>query len=97
VLANAARIGTDREILAVAAEKLGVKPPELEQALFADLPGERIVRPLPPEWTPAELIPVANLDLVQKLLRRSPIAACSFAAQPAPSSDPPSAAAFSAR
>src|SRR5204862_143095 len=50
---------------------LGVTPAELEAALFADLPGERLVAGLPVPLSPAELALRANLGLTQGLLCRA--------------------------
>jgi hypothetical protein len=49
------------------AATLGVTADELQDSLFADLPGERLIAPLP-SLSPAELALRTNLALVQALL-----------------------------
>jgi len=58
-------------VLAGAAERLGVTPGALRQALFADLPGERLALPPPEGLDPGELALRANSLLAQALLERS--------------------------
>jgi hypothetical protein len=70
-LARAARAAPRHVVLEAAAEILGVAPDVALAFLFADLPEERSVGPLPCDLTPISLIPVANLEVVQHLLRRT--------------------------
>ncbi len=63
-------VAGDDEVWQSAAAKLGITREVLEDALFADLPGERIVSSTP-DLTVAELVPRGNLELVQRLIRRS--------------------------
>ncbi len=55
-------------ILSTVATSLGVAPEDLQDSLFADLPGERLVDPLAPPLSAVELALRANLSLVQALL-----------------------------
>jgi hypothetical protein len=72
VFGEAARSGDDRAaVLDRVAHSLGVSTAELEDALFGDLPGERMVVPLDPPLAPQELALRANLVLVQALLFRA--------------------------
>jgi hypothetical protein len=57
--------------LARVASSLAVTPEELEAALFADLPGERVVTGLGASLSPTELALRANLALTQALLFRA--------------------------
>lgn len=63
--------GPREAVMASAAEALGIDAASVEQALFADLPGERIVvsRGALPE--PAELAIDANLEMCRSLLMRA--------------------------
>ena len=70
-LGRATMSGSARAVLEPASQKLGLTYQEIQAALFADLPGERAVGALPVDLTAASLIPRANLELVQHLLRRS--------------------------
>lgn len=63
--------GGRREVLSRLADRLGTTPAELDEALFADLPGERRLAPPPEALDPGELALRANLDIAQSLLRRS--------------------------
>lgn len=68
---EAARAGDPAEVRARVAASLGVSPRALEQALFADLPGETVVVwPASPP-SPARLALEANLDLARGLLSRA--------------------------
>lgn len=58
------------EVLAACALDLGVTPGALRDALFADLPGERLALP-PASLDPGELALRANLLLAQALLARA--------------------------
>jgi uncharacterized protein len=58
-------------LLARVAGSFGVTPADLEDSLFADLPGERVLADLPVSLSPAELALRANLGLVQGLLGRA--------------------------
>jgi predicted nuclease of restriction endonuclease-like RecB superfamily len=53
------------------ASSFGVTPADLEGALFADLPGERVLADLSVPLSPAELALRANLSLIQGLLGRA--------------------------
>jgi len=72
VFLTATRSGAEREaVLAEVATGLGVTPAELSHAVFADLPGERLVT-LPAEVSsPGDLALRANLAIAQTLLFRS--------------------------
>jgi hypothetical protein len=70
-LARAAHAGPRQIVLETAARTLGVAPDVAFSFLFADLPEERSVGPLPGDLTPISLIPLANLEVVQYLLRRT--------------------------
>ncbi len=59
------------EVVASIARGLAISPQELEDALFADLPGERIVAVLAPPLSPPELAARANLALASGLLGRA--------------------------
>ena len=72
VFGEAARSPASREdILAAAAHRLGVSAAEVEAALFADLPGERLVASPSRPLSPGELALRANLALVQSLMFRA--------------------------
>jgi predicted nuclease of restriction endonuclease-like RecB superfamily len=58
-------------IVAMVADHLGHTSAELEQSLFADLPGERVVVPPEHPISPGELALRANLMLAQGLLFRA--------------------------
>lgn len=63
--------GQHSQIFRKIASDLNLDPKEIEQSLFADLPSEQHVcapRPMP---SSAELVPKANLVLVQTLLRQA--------------------------
>jgi hypothetical protein len=70
-LTRAAQAGPRHDVLETAARALGVAPDVALAFLFADLPEERSVGPLPCDLTPISLIPPANLEVVQYLLRRT--------------------------
>jgi predicted nuclease of restriction endonuclease-like RecB superfamily len=70
-LARSAQAGPRHVVLETAAGTIGVAPDIALAYLFADLPEERSVGPLPGDLTPISLIPLANLDVVQHLLRRT--------------------------
>jgi predicted nuclease of restriction endonuclease-like RecB superfamily len=72
LFAAAAQSGEERSVvLAAAARKLGVTADALEESLFADLPGERLVV-APRQWpSPQELALRANQAIAQTLLARS--------------------------
>ena len=71
VFAEAARTEQPRApVLSSVAATLGVTAGELQDSLFADLPGERLIAPLP-SLSPAELTLRTNLALVQALLSRA--------------------------
>ena len=55
----------------VAAGKLGVSREQLLESLFADLPAERRLSPLPKDLTPADLALRTNLALARALLFRA--------------------------
>ena len=59
------------QVLAIAARRLETTPDALEQALFSDVPGERIVRAPAEPTTPPELALRVNLALAQSVLRRA--------------------------
>jgi hypothetical protein len=59
------------EALATVAAELGVGEEQLADALFADLPSERRILPLPRELSPASLALLANQELAAALLGRS--------------------------
>lgn len=58
------------EVLAACAAELRIAPQALREALFADLPGERLALP-PASLDPAELALRANLLVAQSLLARA--------------------------
>lgn len=71
VFAEAARTeGPRAAVLSSVAGTLGVTADQLQDSLFADLPGERLIAPLP-SLSPAELALRTNLALVQALLSRA--------------------------
>ncbi|MEK7836396.1 MAG: DUF790 family protein, partial [candidate division NC10 bacterium] len=71
VFAEAARTKEPRAtVLSTVAATLGVAADELQDSLFADLPGERLIAPLP-SLSPGELALRTNLALVQALLSRA--------------------------
>lgn len=59
------------EILALASDRLNVRPQALEEALFGDLPGERIVRSPAQPVIPSELALRVNLALAQSMIHRA--------------------------
>jgi predicted nuclease of restriction endonuclease-like RecB superfamily len=72
VFVEAAGTGEPRAlVLARVAATLGVAAERLDAALFADLPGERLVAELPDPVSPGELALRANLALAQALLFRA--------------------------
>jgi predicted nuclease of restriction endonuclease-like RecB superfamily len=72
VFGKAAQNAENRDtILSSAAEVLDVSPIALEKALFADLPGERVVTPLEHPLSPLELALRANLALAQGFVFRA--------------------------
>lgn len=72
VFAEAARTaGPPATVLSTVAANLGVTAEELQDSLFADLPGERLIAPPPHTLSPAELALRTNLALVQALLSRA--------------------------
>ena len=58
-------------LLTRVAGAVGATPDDLEDSLFADLPGERVLADLPGSLSPAELALRANLSLIQSLLGRA--------------------------
>jgi predicted nuclease of restriction endonuclease-like RecB superfamily len=58
-------------LLTRVASAVGATPDDLEDSLFADLPGERVLADLPESLSPAELALRANLSLIQSLLGRA--------------------------
>lgn len=72
VFGEAARSRASRDVvLATVARQLGVREAELDAALFADLPGERVVASPDRIPSPGELALRANLTLVQGLIFRA--------------------------
>lgn len=72
--ATEARIATggDRaRAIAIAAERLGAKPADVEASLFADLPGEKKVAPLAATLSPEELRRRVNAALIAGFLLRA--------------------------
>ncbi|HET9555163.1 MAG TPA: DUF790 family protein [Anaeromyxobacteraceae bacterium] len=70
--ARARSPGEDAEaVLAASAGRLGLAPEALRQALFADLPGERLALPPPGDLDPGELALRANSLLAQAVLERA--------------------------
>ncbi|MCA9591825.1 MAG: DUF790 family protein [Myxococcales bacterium] len=69
VFEAAARHG--QAALAKVSEELGIGEDQLAGSLFADLPSERRVRPLPTELTPGQLSRITNQELAGSLLARS--------------------------
>ena len=70
--AAAAAAATPRlAVLSRVAESLGVTALELENALFADLQGERRVAALPKSVSPSRLAVDANIAIVSSLVRRA--------------------------
>jgi uncharacterized protein len=63
--------GPRDEVLARVATSLGMSPAELEAALFADLPSERVASHLAVSLSPSELALRVNLTLAQTLLYRA--------------------------
>ena len=61
------------EVLALAARRLETTPAVLEQALFSDLPAERIVKGPAERPAPLELALRVNLALAQSVVRRSTV------------------------
>jgi len=58
------------EVLAACAAEMHIAPQALHEALFADLPGERLALP-PPSLDPGDLALRANLLIAQSLLARA--------------------------
>ena len=72
VFALAAMAPRERhEVLALAARRLETRPAVVEQALFSDLPAERIVKGPSEPPVPLELALRVNLALAQSVVRRS--------------------------
>jgi hypothetical protein len=72
VFLEGARSNAGRDqVLAAVASALGVGVTELQDALFADLPGEQIVGAPPQPLSPGELALRANLAIAQAFLARS--------------------------
>jgi predicted nuclease of restriction endonuclease-like RecB superfamily len=72
VFAEAARTeASPAAILAAVATTVGVSAEALQDSLFADLPGERLVALPPPTLSAVELALRTNLSLVQALLSRA--------------------------
>jgi predicted nuclease of restriction endonuclease-like RecB superfamily len=72
VFAEAARASTAAgAVLSSVAASLGVSAGDLQDSLFADLPGERLVAAPPRALSPAELALRTNLAIVQALLFRA--------------------------
>ena len=69
--AAAAAVPVAETIMASAADELGVDPTALAESLFADLPGERVVRAPDPVPAAAEIALRTNLAVVQAALMRS--------------------------
>lgn len=70
--AAAATQEVEREaIIGAVACELGVDAPSLLESLFADLPGERVVRPPASSPTAAEVVLRTNLAIVQAALMRA--------------------------
>jgi predicted nuclease of restriction endonuclease-like RecB superfamily len=59
------------EVLATVGRRLGLSADELAQALFSDLPGERVIAPPAQAHSPCELALRVNLALAQGLLFRA--------------------------
>ncbi|HUG36852.1 MAG TPA: DUF790 family protein [Candidatus Limnocylindrales bacterium] len=69
VFGEAARgAGPPPAVLSTVAANLGVTPEDLDDSLFADLPGERLVGPASAPASPGDLALRINLALVQALL-----------------------------
>jgi hypothetical protein len=58
-------------VIAATAKALDCSAAQLQAAILADLPGEKLIPRLPPQLHPAELALRVNLALVQALLRRA--------------------------
>jgi predicted nuclease of restriction endonuclease-like RecB superfamily len=72
VFVEAARSDAEADVvLAAVAASLGVTSTELREALFADLPGERLVAAPSEAWSPGDVALSANLVMAQALLFRS--------------------------
>jgi hypothetical protein len=71
VFSAAARLPSREEALGEAARELSASPAEIEAALFADLPGERLVVAPAAPASPPDLALRCNLALVQGLLFRA--------------------------
>ncbi len=67
----AATAGSRPEVLKRIGERLGLDPTALAAALFADLPGERIVQPPRTVPTPTDAIRQINLTMAQAMLFRA--------------------------
>lgn len=59
------------DVLRSVAASLAVSASELESALFADLPGERRIAPLPLALSPSRLVMDANLAIISSFMRRA--------------------------
>jgi predicted nuclease of restriction endonuclease-like RecB superfamily len=67
----AASADSREEALAAAGHALGLDSAAIEGLLFADLPGERVVRPPAEPLSPADLAEQTNASLVAALLKRA--------------------------
>jgi len=63
--------GSREQVLARAAAELEISPHELEQDLYADIPAERVLRPLPEPASVEQAIEAYNLAQAQGLAHRS--------------------------
>ena len=70
-LAGAPRLTPRDEVVSNTAELLGVPASLLEDSLFADLPGERLLTALPDGLSPERLALESNLVIVGALVRRA--------------------------
>lgn len=62
---------TRHDLLQDAATELALSPAEVEEALFADLPGAHILQETGPAWTPQGLLQRYNLELARGALYRA--------------------------
>ncbi len=70
----AAQLHSPELALREIAGRLDLSPTHVANALFADLPEERLVKPLPPDLHPGSVALAANLALAQALVRRATFA-----------------------
>ena len=70
----AAQLHSPELALREIAGRLDISPTHVANALFADLPEERLVKPLPPDLHPGSVALAANLALAQALVRRATFA-----------------------